>query len=522
MAISLFGYTLKKTEKEKAREKADSFVPPTNEEGAVTIEGVGSYGAFIDLDGTTRNEYELITRYREMALLPEVDSAIDDVVNEAIVQDGQEPPVELNLSDVDISDSVKDKIHEAFDEVLTLLDWSNNAYDIFKRWYIDGRLYYHGIVDGKKKKDGFLELRYIDPRQIRRVREIERSTDPTSGIEIVKVLDEYYVFNSRGLVFNGNNYSTSYSPGNTVDGTRISLDAVTYAHSGIFDKFSSAILSHLHKAIKSINQLKMMEDALVIYRIARAPERRIFYVDVGNLPKSKADAYLRSIMQRYRNKLQYNIETGEISEDRRFLSMLEDYWLPRREGSQGTSIDTLPGGENLGEMADVEYFQKKVYKALNVPVSRLDPESGFQLGRAAEITRDELKFSKFIHRLRLRFSHLFDEFLGRQLILKGVINPDEWEEIQEKIKYDFANDNHFAELKDAEILRNRLELIQMIDPYTQKYYSVKWIRENVLKQSEDEQKQVDKEIKAEKDKYPEPEEGPNSIKITNFDDGNDF
>lgn len=522
MAISLFGYTLKKTKKEEQRRKADSFVAPSNDDGATTVEGVGSYGAFIDLDGSTRNEYELITRYREMSLLPEVDNAIDDVVNEAIVQNGGNNAIELDLSDLEKPDSLKTKIYEAFDEILVLLNWDNNAYDLFKRWYIDGRLYYHTIPNEKNKKEGLLEIRYIDPRQIRRIREIERDRDQSSGVELIRVIDEYYTYNPRGLAFNGNTYSSSFSPGNSVEGVKIALDSVTYVHSGIFDKFSATILSNLHKAIKPINQLKMMEDALVIYRIARAPERRIFYVDVGNLPKSKADDYLRSIMQRYRNKLQYNIETGEVKEGHRFLSMLEDYWLPRREGSQGTSIDTLPGGENLGEMSDVDYFNKKVYKALNVPVSRLDPEGGFNLGRATEISRDEVKFTKFIHRLRMRFSHLFDDLLGKQLILKGILNMDDWNEIKEHTKYKWANDNHFSELKDAEIMRNRLELMALIDPYSQKYYSVKWIRKNVLKQSEDEQRRVDEDIKQEKDKYPKPAEVPDSLKITNFDDNNDF
>lgn len=519
MEIKLFGFTLKKTEKEQAREDAKSFVPPTNDDGAVTIEGVGAYGAFIDLDGSSKNEFELITRYREMALLPEVDAAIDDIINEAIVLDGEKPAVEINLSALKAPKEVKDAITEEFDNILTLVNWNNNAYDIFKKWYIDGRLFYHVVLD-EKVKDGILELRYIDPRQIRKVREILRELDD-NGVEIISVGEEYYVFNARGLLRGGAGNQVAANSSTTIEGTKIALDSIVYTHSGIADKFSSTILSNLHKAIKPINQLKMMEDALVIYRIARAPERRIFYVDVGNLPKSKADAYLRDIMQRYRNKLIYNIETGEIKDDRRFLSMMEDYWLPRREGSQGTSIDTLPGGENLGEMTDVEYFQKKVYQALNVPVSRLDPENGFNLGRSADITREELKFSKFIHRLRLRFTHFFDDLLQKQLVLKKVITSDEWEEYKEKINYVFSNDNHFSELKDAEILRNRLELIQLIDPYTQKYFSVKWIRQTVLKQSEDEQKRVDKEIEKEKDLYPAPvpvDGQGDAVTLTNFDD----
>lgn len=523
MEFKVFGFTVKKTEKEKAKEDAKSFVPPNNDDGAVTVEGVGAYGAFIDLEGSSKNEFELITRYREMALLPEVDSAIDDIVNETIVLDGDTPAVTINLSKLKEGKQLKEKIYEEFDNVLELLNWNQNSYDILRKWYIDGRLFYHVIVDDKKPKEGILELRYIDPRQIRKVREIERQqTD--DGIELLKVSDEYYVFNQRGLLRGGAGNLTYSGVSTAVEGVKIAPDSILFVHSGIVDKFSSTILSNLHKALKSMNQLKMMEDALVIYRIARAPERRIFYVDVGNLPKSKADAYLRDIMQRYRNKLVYNIETGEVKDDRRFLSMLEDFWLPRREGSQGTSIDTLPGGENLGEMADVEYFQKKLYKALNVPVSRLDPENGFQLGRAAEITRDELKFTKFIYRLRLRFSHLFIDLLEKQLVLKGILTRDEWERIKEKVSFDFANDNHFTELKDSEVLRNRLELIQLIDPYTQKYFSVKWIREKVLKQNEDEQKQVDKEIEDEKGQYEDPQEPKEGegVKLTNFDDDNEF
>ena len=521
MEIKLFGFTIKKTDKEQAREEAKSFVPPTNDDGAVTIEGVGAYGAFIDLDGSSKNEFELVTRYREMALLPEVDAAIDDIINESIVLDGEKPAVEINLSRLKAGAEVKDAIEEEFQNILTLVNWNNNAYDIFKKWYIDGRLFYHVILDERVKQNGILELRYIDPRQIRKVREIIRELDD-SGTEMVSVGEEYYVFNARGLMRGGAGNTMAATSSSTIEGTRIALDSILYTHSGIADKFSSTILSNLHKAIKPINQLKMMEDALVIYRIARAPERRIFYVDVGNLPKTKADAYVRDIMQRYRNKLIYNIETGEIKDDRRFLSMMEDYWLPRCEGSQGTSIDTLPGGENLGEMTDVVYFQKKVYQALNVPVSRLDPDNGFQLGRAADITREELKFSKFIHRLRLRFTHFFDDLLEKQLVLKKIITSDEWEEYKEKIGYVFSSDNHFSELKEAEILRNRLELVQLVDPFAQKYFSVKWIRQTILKQSEDEQKRVDKEIKKEKDLYPPAgaatgqEDG---VTLTNFDDG---
>lgn len=496
MAFELFGWQLKKSKQEESQKKADSFVLPENQDGAVNVEGVaGAYGAYIDFDATVKNEFELVTRYRELSLLPDVDFAIDDIVNEMIVMDGQSDAIKINLEKVKLTKSVKARIEEEFKNVLTLLDWNNQAYEIVRKWYIDGRLYYHIILDDSGKQKGILELRYVDPRQIRKVREIDREIDEASGIELVKVRDEYFTYNARGIQFNAPN---SYSSVATMGGIKITTDCVCYTHSGIVDKYSASILSHLHKAIKPINQLKMMEDALVIYRIARAPERRIFYVDVGNLPKTKADDYLRSVMNRYRNKLQYNIETGEMKDERRFMSMLEDYWLPRREGSQGTSIETLPGGENLGEMQDVEYFQKKVYRALNVPLSRLDSNSGFQLGRAAEISRDEVKFSKFIHRIRLRFSQLFDELLKKQLILKKVINSDEWQSIKENIKYDFNTDNHFAELKQAEIFKNRLDILSQIDSFAGKYYSIEWIRQNVLKQGDDDRKTIDAQIEQEK------------------------
>lgn len=502
MELNFFGWSFKKSKKEVEQKKAQSFVLPDNEDGAVTVEGVaGSYGAYIDFDATVKNEFELVTRYREMALLPEVDFAIDDIINEMVVMEGEEEPIKLNLATVKLPTTVKKAIEEEYDNILSMLDWSNQAYEISRKWYIDGRLFYHIIIDEKRPQEGIKELRYIDPRQIRKVRQVERTPDEESGADLVRVIDEYYMYNARGISYNN---TTSYSHIGSVGGVKILEDSICYTHSGIVDKYSASVLSHLHKAIKPINQLKMMEDAMVIYRIARAPERRIFYVDVGNLPKSKADDYLRSVMQRYRNKLQYNIETGEIKDERRFMSMLEDYWLPRREGSQGTSIDTLPGGENLGEMSDVEYFQKKVYRALNVPISRLDSQTSFQLGRAAEITRDEVKFAKFINRVRIRFTHLFDELLKKQLILKKVIGVDEWDQIKEHIKYDFNNDNHYAELKSAEIVKNRLDILNSLDKYTDKYYSVKWIRENILKQTPDEQEQIDSEIEEEKTKYAPP------------------
>jgi hypothetical protein len=495
MAFELFGWQLKKSEKELKQKKAESFVLPENQDGAVNVEGVaGAYGAYIDFDATVKNEFELVTKYRELSLLPDVDFAIDDIINEMIVMDGLNDSIKINTEKIKTPDQIKRKIEQEFTNILSLLDWNNQGYEIVKKWYIDGRLYFHVILDDENKNKGILELRYIDPRQIRKVREIERNIDQDTGAELLNIKDEFFTYNSRGIQFNAPN---SYSSAATMGGVKISTDSICYVHSGIVDKYSASVLSHLHKAVKPINQLKMMEDALVIYRIARAPERRIFYVDVGNLPKSKADEYLRSVMNRYRNKLQYNIETGEMRDERRFQSMLEDYWLPRREGSNGTSIETLPGGENLGQMQDVEYFQKKVYRALNVPLSRLDSTSGFQLGKAAEISRDEVKFSKFIHRIRLRFSHLFDELLKKQLILKNIINADDWNSIKESIKFDFSTDNHFTELKDAEIIKNRLDLLQSIDPYANKYFSTQWIRQNILRQNAQDRAEIDAQIKAE-------------------------
>jgi hypothetical protein len=516
MKFNFFGWELKKSQEEEKKQKAESFVLPENQDGAINVEGLaGAYGAYIDFDGTVKNEFELITRYRELSLLPDVDSAIDDVINEMIVMDGHRDPVKINLDNVKLSKSIKLKIEEEFQNILTLLDWNNQAYEIARKWYIDGRLYFHVILDKNNKKKGILELRYIDPRQIRKVREVKREIDTATGANLLKVTNEYFTYNTRGMQFNSPN---SYSAVSTVGGVKITTDSICYVHSGIVDKYSASILSHLHKAIKPINQLKMMEDALVIYRIARAPERRIFYVDVGNLPKSKAEDYLRSIMTRYRNKLQYNIETGEIKNEQRFMSMLEDYWLPRREGSQGTSIDTLPGGENLSELADVEYFQKKVYKALNVPISRMEAQQGFQVGRAAEITRDEVKFSKFIHRIRLRFSHLFDEILQKQLVLKNILSKDEWLDIKNKIKFDFNIDNHYAELKESEVLQNRLNILQSIESYSGRYFSDSWIRKNVLMHTEEEIKKIDSEIKSEKSNQDETSGDEDSFMTQNNND----
>jgi hypothetical protein len=483
MAIKLFGF---KIGKEDEKEELKSFVPPSDDDNAASIVGGGVYGTYVDLEGQVRNDAELVKKYREMALQPECDAAIDDIVNEAIVYQPDEYPVQIVLDKLQQPESIKKKIRDEFEHILKLLDFNNQGYDIFRRWYVDGRLFYHMMIDEKKPRAGLQELRYIDPRKIRKVREVPKTKQPLGGEMHVKPI-EYYVYSDKGFMRDTN------------QGLKIAPDSICYAHSGMTDKDGKVIISYLHKAIRPLNQLRMLEDATVIYRISRAPERRVFYIDVGNLPKMKAEQYLRDIMQKYKNKLVYDAQTGEIRDDRRFQTMLEDFWLPRREGGRGTEITTLPPGQNLGEIEDVLYFQKKLYKSLNVPVSRLESDTGFSLGRASEITRDEVKFSKFIARLRSRFSHMFDKLLETQLILKGICNRAEWEQIREEIYYDFITDAHFAELKDAEIMKERLMLLSDVDNYAGKYFSVAWIRKKVLQQTEDDIEEMDKEMAEEEE-----------------------
>lgn len=503
--FSIFGYTFGKTKEEtKAEDKNKSFITPTNDDGSVVVEG-GTLGSYIDIDGTIKNEFDLVTRYREMSLYPELDAAIDDVTNEAIVQEDNIPAVKLNISDADpdiLPKKTAQLVQEEFDNMLKLLDFNNQGYEIFRKWYIDGRLYYHCVVTEGAEKEGIKELRYIDPRQIRKIRVVQREKDPDSGVEIVKVVEEYFAYNQRGVQYPGqsNNIIGAGSAG-SLTGLKISKDAVVHVHSGITDRYSSTILSHLHKAIRPLNQLKMMEDASVIYRITRAPERRIFYIDVQDMPKTKADQYMREMMQRYRNKLVYDANTGEVRDDRRHQTMLEDFWLPRRNGQALTQIETLPGGANLGEIEDINYFLRKLYKSLNVPLGRLDPNNAFNVGRAAEITRDEVKFAKFITRLRARFSMLFDSLLEKQLILKNIISKDDWLSVREQLFYQWSKDNFFAELKETEILKERMAVLAQVDPHSNKYFSVNWIRKNVLRQTKDEMKEIDKEIEQEKVKY---------------------
>jgi hypothetical protein len=502
----LFGFEIvrKKEAEEKAQpDRLVTFAPEIKDDGAVVVAEGGVFGTYLDLEGSARTESDLVAKYREMSLQPEVESAIDDIVNEFVSYDSDYKLVDINLDDLEFGNKVKDKIREEFKTIVQLLDFNNMGYDIVRRWYIDGRLYYHAIIDVQNPREGIQEIRYIDPRKIRKIREVKRvrrnSQASTAGQQVhtTEIKQEYYMYSERG--FSGGTRAgvstTSYQPtaaGST--GIRIATDSIIHVTSGLMDASNQMVLSYLHKAIKPLNQLRTLEDATVIYRISRAPERRIFYIDVGNLPKIKAEQYLRDMMVRHKNRLVYDATTGDIRDDRKFMTMLEDFWLPRREGGKGTEITTLPGGQNLGEIEDVLYFQKKMYKSLGVPVSRLESEGGFNLGRAAEITRDELKFGKFIDRMRLRFSNLFKEALKKQLILKGVISEEESNNILNNIRFDFMRDSYFTELKEAEMLTNRLNIMQLVDPYIGKYYSHEYVRTKVLRQSEEEMDQIDKEM----------------------------
>ena len=477
--MELFGFEFKRKEKEV---DLPSFVEESDvDDGAVVISAGGAYGTYVDLDGTVRSEAELVTRYREMALVPECDAAIDEIVNESIAID-EKNLVLLDLDRLEVSPQLKQIIKSEFQNCLSLIDFNKYAYEIFRRWYIDGRLYYHVMIDEKNPQLGIQELRFVDPRKIRKVREVQKkkakNNEPTE-ITISKVVNEYYIFNDKGFNF-GNK-----AVGTNTTGLRIAKDSIVHVVSGITDNQGQMVLSYLHKSIKPLNQLSTLEDALVIYRLARAPERRIWYIDVGNLPKMKAEQYVRDIMVKHKNRLIYDANTGQIRDDRKFMTMLEDYWLPRREGGRGTEVSTLPGGQNLGEMNDVLYFQKKFLQSLNVPVSRLNSDSLFSVGRATEITRDEVKFSRFIVRLRHRFSHLFLELLKKQLILKSVTTLEDWELLKNNISFEFAKDNYFAELKDAEIRQNRVSQARDMQDMAGKYVSHEWIRRNVLQQSDD-------------------------------------
>ena len=477
----LFGFSFKK---KAVKERAPSPVQPSSEDGATSYIAGGYYGQYLDLDGNFKTEYDMVKKYREMAMHPEVDSAIEDILHEAIVADQNDSPIEVNLDNLEVSESVKVMIRDEFEYIKNLFGFDSKAHEMFRRWYIDGRLYYHKVIDLDNPADGIKEVRYIDPSKIKKVRQI---TKPKTADEFMKYdfgsSAEYFVYNPKGL----NNTSAN-------SGIKIAKDAITYVTSGIMDTNRNIVLSYLHKGIKVLNQLRMIEDSLVIYRISRAPERRIFYIDVGNLPKVKAEQYLREVMGRYRNKLVYDAATGEIRDDRKYMSMMEDFWLPRREGGRGTEITTLPGGQNLGELTDVQYFQTKLYKALNVPAGRLDSGTAFNLGRSSEITRDELKFTKFVGKLRKKFSDIFNDTLKTQLILKSVITPEDWEDMKEHIQYDYLKDNHFTELKNLEMKTEQLNVLGLMDPFVGKYFSINYIRAEVLGMTERQIEEMDMEM----------------------------
>ena len=480
-----FGFEIKRKGNEEPIRP--SFVPNTDEDGTGVITTGGHFGAYLDLDGDkAKNEVDLIYKYRDIASQPECDAAIEDIINESIVGDNDEAPINLILDKLEISDKIKESVKNEFETILKLLNFNSYAHDIFRKWYVDGRLPYHIIIDNKSPKNGIKELRYIDPTKLRKVKEVEEEQDPKTGAKIIKKEEEYFLFQDTKMSSAG-------------QGLKIHPDAICYATSGMLSPDRKRILSYLHKAIKPVNQLRMMEDSLVIYRISRAPERRIFYIDVGNLPKGKAEEYLKGIMSQYRNKLVYDAKTGDIKDDRKHMSMMEDFFLPRREGGRGTEISTLPGGENLGQIDDIIYFQKRLYKSLNVPISRLEQEQQFTLGRSTEISRDEIKFKKFIDRLRKRFTDMFNQLLRTQLVLKGIITQQDWDDWKTYIAYDFIEDNYFSELKESEMMRERFDMLGTVDEYAGKYVSIEWIAKNVLKMDDDSMKEMEDQITAEKE-----------------------
>ena len=502
----LFGFSIENSE--PVSPTVVSPVPPNNEDGVDHYLTSGFFGSYVDIEGVYRTEYDLIKRYREMALHPECDSAIEDVVNEAIVSDTNDSPITIELSNLSASDGIKDKIRKEFKYILELLDFDKKSHEIYRNWYIDGRLYYHKVIDLKRPELGIQEMRYIDSLKMRYVRQAKktdndkyklsnRNVDNPMDYEFPEI-EEYFIYNPKMTYPTGT--PAPGALGGSSSGIKMSKDSITYCTSGLVDRNKGSTLSYLHKAIKSLNQLRMIEDSLVIYRLSRAPERRIFYIDVGNLPKVKAEQYLRDVMNRYRNKQVYDSATGEIRDDKKFMAMLEDFWLPRREGGRGTEITTLPGGQNLGEITDIEYFKKKLFRSLNVPTSRMDGEGGFNLGRSSEILRDEVKFSKFVARLRKRFSVMFSDMLKTQLILKNIITPEDWEIMNEHIQYDFLYDNHFAELKNTELLNERLTMVATAEPYIGKYFSQDYVRRNILRQTDIEIIEQDDLIKKEIEK----------------------
>ena len=505
----LFGFKIKPEDDDRSKKSIASPIPENQEDSSEFFVSSGFYGQYVDIEGVYRTEFDLIKRYREMALHPEVDGAIEDVINEAIVSDQNDSPVQIDLSNTPASDKLKKLIRDEFRYIKELLDFDKKCHEILKNWYVDGRIYYHKLIDIEKPNEGIKELRYIDPLKIKLIRRIKKNPKhltnsnftpggakgATENFQTPEV-EEFFQYDPNTTT---GGYGQSATFKNNINSVKISKDAISFVHSGLVDRNKQTILSWLHKAIKGLNQLRMIEDSLVIYRMSRAPERRIFYIDVGNLPKIKAEQYLRDVMTRYRNKMVYDANTGEIRDDKKMMAMLEDFWLPRREGGRGTEITTLPGGQNLGELADIEYFQKKLYRALGVPDSRLASSGGFNLGRSSEILRDELKFTKFVGRLRKRFSYLFHDLLKTQLILKNIVTPEDWDVLSEHIQYDYVYDNHFAELKEAELIQNRLNVLAVAEPYVGKYFSVDYIRRTILKQTDSEIVEIDEQIALEKE-----------------------
>lgn len=477
--MQIFGFEIAR----KKEQQQLTVVTPQNDDGSTTVNSAaGYYAQVINLEATIKSENDLIRRYREVAQYSDCDSAIDDIVNEAIVSDEEHAPVKILLDEVKLSSSIKKKIEEEFKNVFKLLKFDSRGHDIFRNWYIDGRLYYQILLDEKNPKDGIAELRQVDPHKIRKIKNIEKQKNQ-NGVDVIKKVEEYYIYNDKGITEN------------SIQGVRLPLDSVIYTGSGLVDANTGLMMSHLHKSIKIVNQLKMMEDALVIYRISRAPERRIFYVDVGNLPKIKAEQYVNDLMNKFRNKIVYDATTGEVRDDRKHMSMMEDFWMPRREGGKGTEITTLPGGQTLGQIEDIEYFQNKLYQSLNVPSTRLQKTDGFNLGRSSEIARDEIKFTKFVQRIRKKFAQVFLDALKIQLVLKGVITLDDWDEIVQDIRFDFLRDNHFSEIKEAEIMQGRLNILQTLDPFVGKYYSPSYVKKNILKLTDSEIEEINAENK---------------------------
>ena len=503
--MQIFGY---KIERSTASQTEKSFVAPTDDGGVETIRAGGYYGTYIDIDGTANNEIELIRKYREISMMADIDTAIDDIVNDSIANLDDEAPVKIDLDEVELSKNIKKMVQDEFQLLLNMLDFNLRAQDYFRHWYIDGRLFFHKVVDTANLKKGLADIRYIDPRKIKKMREILKEKDTKTGVEFIKEIKEYFIYNERGLVPN-KTFTPAASISSTAGATmRIEKDSICFVPSGLKDMDRNMPLSYLHKAIRPANQLRMMENAAVIYRITRAPERRVFYVDVGNLPKIKAEQYLKGIMNQYRNKVVYDSQTGEIRDDKKFMSMLEDFWLPRREGGRGTQIETLPGGQGLGEMGDIEYFQRKLYQALNVPMSRLEQQTGLNFGRAAEINRDEWKFTKFISKLRRRFTLLFDDLLKTQLILKGIITEADWEKMRYDIKYVFATDAFYTESKEQQILQSRVEILQGVAPFIGTMYSKEYVQDKILKLSDDEIEEIKKQNDASPPEVSPPDYSP--------------